>query len=127
MRRAFTLIEILVVISIIAVLMGLGVGMIQRAGTGNLLMQTTNSAANLIATARISAFGPSNAYVTIDTEKTGGGVMRVFRQRMVFTWHAENFEDASELDIIKREGAAEIIADAAVPSPLGRPLLNSTR
>ncbi len=119
MRRAFTLIEILVVISIMAVLMGFGVGMIQRAGTGNLLMQTTSTAANLIATARISAFGPSGAYVTIDTEAPGGGVMRVFRQRMVFTWHAENFEDASELDILKREGSAEVVSDAAVPSPLG--------
>lgn len=119
MRRAFTLIEILVVISIIAVMMGLGIGMIQRAGTGNLLMQTTSAAANLIATARISAFGPSNAYVTIDTDEAGGGVMRVFRQRMVFTWHAENFEDASVLEVLRREGAAEIATDAKVPSPLG--------
>ena len=123
MRRrvvGFTLIEILVVISIIAVLMGFGVGLIQRAGTGNLITQTTSAAANLLATARSSAYGSASAYVTVDTSDEGGGVLRVFRQRPVFTWQCENFEDASEIDALKREGSVEIVKDAAVPSLSGK-------
>ena len=120
MRRAFTLIEILVVLSLVAILMGFGIGMIQKAGTGNLLTQTTNAAANLVATARISAYGPSSSYVTVDTDPEGGGALRVFRQRMVFTWNAEDFESASDPDALKLEGAAQIIDDAAVPSAYGR-------
>jgi prepilin-type N-terminal cleavage/methylation domain-containing protein len=121
-RRAsgFTLIEILVVISIIAVLMGFGVGLIQRAGTGNLITQTTSAAANLLATARSNAYGSAAAYVTVDTSEEGGGTLRVYRQRPVFTWQCENFEDASEVDALKREGNAEIIKDAKVPSLSGK-------
>jgi len=117
---AFTLIEILVVISILAVLMGFGVGMIQRAGTGNLLTQTTSAAANLFATARASAFGSASAYVTIETGPEGGGVMRVYRQRPVFTWQCEDFENASEIDVLKQEGNVTIVKDAEVPSLSGK-------
>jgi len=119
-EAGFTLIEILVVISIIAVLMGFGVGLIQRAGTGNLLTQTTNAAANLLATARATAYGSASSYVTVESLADGGGTMRVYRQRPVFTWQCENFEDASEIDILKREGNVEIVKNAAVPSLSGR-------
>ena len=118
-RRAFTLVEILVVLSLFAVLMGLGVGLIQRAGSGNLLTQTTSQLANLLATARAGAFGSATAYVTIDPDPDGGGVLRVFRQRPVFTWHCEDFENASEIEVISRTGAVEVIRDAPVPSMAG--------
>jgi len=115
----FTLIEILVVISIIAVLMGFGVGMIQRAGIGNLLTQTTNAASNLLAAARASAYGSASSYVVFTTEKEGGGTIRVYRQRPVFTWQCENLEDASEIDVLKAEGNVEIVK-GDVPSLSGK-------
>ncbi|MHC4955322.1 MAG: prepilin-type N-terminal cleavage/methylation domain-containing protein [Planctomycetota bacterium] len=122
-RQGFTLVEILVVLSLFAVLMGLGIGLIQRAGTGNLLTQTTSSMANLLATARAGAFGSATAYVTVDSVKQGGGTLRVFRQRPVLTWHCEDFESASEQEIIKQEGAVEVAQNAAVPSMAGRHLV----
>ena len=73
--RAFTLVEILVVLSLFAVLMGLGVGMIQRAGSGNMLTQTTNAMANLLAAARAGAYGSATAYVTVDSSAAGVTVM----------------------------------------------------
>jgi prepilin-type N-terminal cleavage/methylation domain-containing protein len=121
--RAFTLVEILVVLSLFAVLMGLGVGMIQRAGSGNMLTQTTNAMANLLAAARAGAYGSATAYVTVDSRAegiSGGGVLRVFRQRPVLTWHCENFEDASETDLIARSGPVEVVSDAPVPSMAGK-------
>jgi len=121
--RAFTLVEILVVLSLFAVLMGLGVGMIQRAGSGNTLTQTTNAMANLLAAARASAYGSATAYVTVDSEAggaLGGGVLRVFRQRPVLTWHCENFEDASEVDLLTRAGAVDVATNAPVPSLAGK-------
>ena len=121
--RAFTLVEILVVLSLFAVLMGLGVGMIQRAGSGNTLTQTTNAMANLLAAARAGAYGSATAYVTIETKdgvNTAGGVLRVYRQRPVLTWHCENFEDASEVDLISRTGSVDVVANAPVPSMAGK-------
>jgi len=118
--RGFTLVEILVVLSLFAVLMGLGVGMIQRAGSGNMLTQTTNAMANLLATARAGAYGSATAYVTVESTPEGGGVLRVFRQRPVLTWHCENFEDASEIELISRAGMVDVASDAPLPSMAGK-------
>ena len=47
-RRAFTLIEVLVVMSLLGVLFGLSIGLVAKAGRGNALIQAANSFAGQI-------------------------------------------------------------------------------
>jgi len=103
-QAAFTLIEMLVVLSLLAVLMGLGVGFIQRAGSGNRLILTTNALASQLATAREQAYGDRRAYVVVDTREDGATTIRNFRYRQVFAWACEDLERASEPDFLKPAG-----------------------
>jgi len=117
--RGFTLIEVLVVLSLLAVLMGLSVGFIQAAGTGNLLVQTTTQFANLLSAARAQSFGAQTAYVKVQSDADGGVELRVFRNRQVFHWPCEDFEKASEEGFLKRAGGVEI-QGAGQPGREGR-------
>ena len=116
--RGFTLIEILVVLSLLAVLMGLGVGFLQAMGKGNVLVQTSNSFANLLAAARAGAYGSSTAYVTVEADERGNLVMRVFRNRQVFSWPCEDLERASSDGVIAATGVS--IAGAGEAGREGR-------
>jgi prepilin-type N-terminal cleavage/methylation domain-containing protein len=109
-RRGFTLVEILVVMSLLAVLMGLSVGLITNAQTGNKLLVATNSLAQQLASARAQAFGSSTTYVQVHTEADGATRVRSFRDRQVLAWAAEDFAKASE-DVIRRGGGVEISPD----------------
>jgi prepilin-type N-terminal cleavage/methylation domain-containing protein len=108
--RGFTLIELLVVLSLLGVLMGLSIGFIQRAGKGNLLLQTAHTLASNLASARAQSYGSSRAYVSIERPEdlTKKAFLRTFRFRQVFAWQCEDFEKASELGVLSRSGGVEI-------------------
>lgn len=112
--RGFTLIELLVVLSLLGVLMGLSIGFIQRAGKGNLLLQTAHTLASNLASARAQSYGSSRAYVSIERpeDPTKPAFLRTFRFRQVFAWQCEDFEKASELGVLSRGGGVEISATA---------------
>lgn len=109
-RRGFTLVEVLVVMSLLAVLMGLSVGLITQSQSGNKLLVATNSLAQQLASARAQAFGSSTTYVQVRTAPDGGMRVRSFRDRQVLAWAAEDFAKASE-DVLRRGGGVEISQD----------------
>jgi prepilin-type N-terminal cleavage/methylation domain-containing protein len=109
-RRGFTLVEILVVMSLLAVLMGLSVGLITQAQSGNKLMLATNTLAQQLASGRAQAFGSSTTYVQIGTAPDGGVRVKSFRDRQVLAWAAEDFAKASE-DVLKRGAGVEVSPD----------------
>jgi len=109
-RRGFTLIEVLVVMSLLAVLMGLSVGLIAQSQSGNKLLVATNSLAQQLASARAQAFGGSTTYVLIHTTPEGRTRFQSFRDRQVLAWAAEDFTKASE-EVIHQAGGVEISAD----------------
>jgi len=109
-RRGFTLVEVLVVMSLLAVLMGLSVGLITQAQSGNKLLVATNSLAQQLASARAQAFGSSTTYVQVRTAADGSTRVRSFRDRQVLAWAAEDFAKASE-DVLRRGGGVEVSPD----------------
>lgn len=117
--RGFTLIELLVVLSLLGVLMGLSIGFIQRAGKGNLLLQTSNSAASLFASARAQSYGNDRSYVHLLAKPGGATVIRSYRDRQVFHWPCENFEQASELGVLTANNGVKL-AEGGIPSREGR-------
>lgn len=122
MRRrsdGFTLIEVLIVMTLLAVLMGLSAGFIQKSGRGNLLLQATTELSQRLMMARNSAVGNEESFVGIEPSPDGGATVRAFRFRPVFTWACEDFTRASELDVIRREGGVEI-DEKCIPSREGK-------
>jgi prepilin-type N-terminal cleavage/methylation domain-containing protein len=107
----FTLIEVLVVLSLMGVLMGIGIGLIQRIGAGNLLIQTTNALASLLASARSQSHGNDSSYVLVEADPRGETQLRSFRSRQVFHWSCEDFERASAPQIISKTGNVDIATD----------------
>ena len=64
-HRGFTLVELLVVITLLGVLMGLSVGLITSTGRGNLLLQGSNKVASLLSMARNSSITDGQAFVLL--------------------------------------------------------------
>lgn len=112
-RGGFTLVEILVVLSLLGVLMGLSVGLIANAQTGNKLMVAANALVGQLAGARAQSFGSSTAYVVVRTEPNGKTSFRNFRDSQVFAWAAEDFTKASE-PVLKRGGGVDISTDTDI-------------
>jgi len=108
-RAGFTLIEILVVLTLLGFLMGLSIGFVQRAGKGNLLLQATHKLHSMLAAARAQAYGTNRAYVAITHAEDGSTVLRNYRSRQVFHWPCEDFTRASEVGVLKQRGGVEII------------------
>ncbi|MFI5401944.1 MAG: prepilin-type N-terminal cleavage/methylation domain-containing protein [Planctomycetota bacterium] len=109
-RRGFTLVEILVVMSLLGVLMGLSIGLIANAQTGNKLLVATNALGGQIAAARAQSFGSNTAYVLVRTTPEGKTTFRSYRDTQVLAWPAEDFVKASE-SVIRRGGAVETSTD----------------
>jgi len=109
-RRGFTLVEILVVMSLLAVLMGLSVGLITQAQSGNKLLLATNTLAQQLASSRAQAFGSSTTYVQLSTAPDGTTHLRSFRDKQVLAWAAEDFTRASE-DVVHLVSGVEISPD----------------
>ena len=107
-RRGFTLIEILVVLSVMGVLFGLSIGFVASAGRGNQLLQTANSLVSQIATSRSQSQGNDSAYVKVDVTESGETRIRSFRNRQVFHWACEDFERASEVGVLNRSGNVDV-------------------
>ena len=116
-RRAFTLIEVLVVMSLLGVLFGLSIGMMAKAGRGNALLQGANSLVSQIATARSASYGEDTAYVRLEAREDASVVIRTFRQRQVLHYAFEDFEKASE-NVISRSGQVEV-QETPIPSGEG--------
>lgn len=117
-RRGFTLIEVLIVMSLLGVLFGLSIGLVAKAGRGNALVQAANSFASQIASARAQSYGSDTAYVKLDADEEGTTTIRSFRQRQVFHCPFEDLTSASE-DVMVREGDIAI-AEGPRPSGEGR-------
>jgi len=117
--RGFTLIELLVVLGLLGVLMGLSIGFIQRAGKGNLLLQTSHSAASLLASARAQSYGNDRAYVHFFAQADGRTIIRSYRDRQVFHWACEDFQRASELGVLTPNSGVKL-AEGGIPSREGR-------
>jgi len=111
-RAGFTLIEILVVLSLLAVLMGLSAGLIQRAGQGNMLLQTVQSLASQLASARAQSYGNDRAYVSVEPR-----VVRTYRNRQVFHWPCEDFAKTTDSYELKYAGGGVEISE---PKEAGR-------
>jgi prepilin-type N-terminal cleavage/methylation domain-containing protein len=109
----FTLIEILVVLSLLGVLMGLSVGLIANAQTGNKLIVAANSLVGQLAGARAQSFGSSTAYVVVHTEPSGKTIFRNYRDTQVFAWACEDFTKASE-PVLKQAGGVQISTDTGL-------------
>jgi len=109
-HRGFTLVELLVVITLLGVLMGLSVGLITSTGRGNLLLQGANKLASLLSMARNSSVTDGQAFVLLEPSEDGEGelTVRAFRFRQVFHWACEDLEKASEIGVMKTTGAVEI-------------------
>jgi len=107
----FTLIEMLVVLSLLGILMGLSIGLIQKAGTGNQLILTTNALVSQLATIQAQAIGNNSAYLVIEPAGEGedaSAALRSYRNRQVFFWACEDLIKASEKDVIKVAGPITI-------------------
>ncbi|MHC4135278.1 MAG: prepilin-type N-terminal cleavage/methylation domain-containing protein [Planctomycetota bacterium] len=111
-RAGFTLIEILVVLSLLAVLMGLSAGLIQRAGQGNMLLQTAQSLASQLASARAQSYGNDRAYVSVEPR-----VVRTYRNRQVFHWPCEDFVKTTDGYELQHAGGGVEISE---PREAGR-------
>ncbi len=109
-RRGFTLVEVLVVMSLLGVLMGLSIGLIANAQTGNKLLVATNALAGQLAAARAQSFGSSTAYVLVRTAPDGKTSFRTYRDTQVLAWAAEDFTKASE-NVIRRGGGVDTSTD----------------
>jgi prepilin-type N-terminal cleavage/methylation domain-containing protein len=109
-RRGFTLVEVLIVMSLLGVLMGLSVGLIANTQTGNKLLVATNALAGQLASARAQSVGSNTAYVVVRTAPDGKTSIRNYRDTQVFAWPAEDFSKASET-VIRRGGGVETSAD----------------
>lgn len=107
-RRGFTLIEILAVLTLMGVLFGLSVGLVQRAGKGNMLLQTAQSLISHLATSREQSQGNDSAYVKVETNANGETRIRSYRNRQVFHWACEDFTRASAEDVLSREGNVDM-------------------
>jgi prepilin-type N-terminal cleavage/methylation domain-containing protein len=107
-RAGFTLIEILVVLSLLAVLMGLSAGLIQRAGQGNLLLQTAQSLAAQLASARAQSYGNDRAYVSVEPD------------RQVFYWPCEDFVKTTDAYELHYAGGGVEIAESNQAGREGR-------
>ena len=112
-RRGFTLVEVLVVMSLLGVLMGLSIGLIANAQTGNKLLVATNALASQLASARAQSFGSNTAYVLVRTTPEGRTTFRNYRDTQVLAWPAEDFVKASE-NVIRRGGGVEISSDTDI-------------
>lgn len=122
MRRAspgFTLLEVLVVMGILAVLMGLSAGFIQRAGRGNLLTQAIDEVGTRLATVSNASVGNAEAFVSLEPRENGSTTVRASRFRQVYCWPCEDFDRASEDGNLTKQGDVKI-ADGPVPSREGR-------
>ena len=123
MRRrdtGFTLIEILAVLTLMGVLFGLSIGLVQRAGRGNVLLQTAQSLVSHLATSREQSQGNDSAYVKVETDADGKTRIRSYRNRQVFHWACENFTQASQEDVLTREGNVNMGVEGSVSSGEGR-------
>ncbi len=109
-HRGFTLVELLVVITLLGVLMGLSVGLITSTGRGNLLLQGSNKIASLLSMARNSSITDGQAFVLLEPSEDGEGevTVRAFRFRQVFHWACEDLEKASEIGVMKATGAVDV-------------------
>jgi prepilin-type N-terminal cleavage/methylation domain-containing protein len=114
-RAGFTLIEILVVLSLLAVLMGLSAGLIQRAGQGNRLLQTAQSLASQLASARAQSYGNDRAYVSVEPK-----AVRTFRNRQVFHWPCEDFVKTTDSYELNYAGGGVEIAESHLAGREGR-------
>jgi len=104
----FTLIEVLVVLSLMGVLMGLSIGFVQRAGKGNLLIQGAHALATQIATSRAQSYGNDRSYVLVESDPDGNTIFRSFRNRQVFHWPCEDFERSSEPSVMSKSGNVDM-------------------
>ena len=111
--RGFTLVEVLVVLSLLGVLMGLSIGLIANAQTGNKLIVAANTLDGQFAAARAQSFGSNTSYVVVHTDANGKTSFRNYRDTQVFAWPAEDFAKASE-DVLRRGGGVEISTDAGI-------------
>ena len=108
-RRAagFTLVEVLIVLSLVGILMGLSIGFLGSMGRGNSLIDSANRLRDLFAAAANSSVGGERAYVALEPREGGGAVARAFVNRQVFCWACEDLTSASE-EVLEKTGGVRV-------------------